>query len=188
MNVLILIITPSTEWDQDIWIWNLCFHDANYLERRKGCFLINIRQVEKLSEIPWHVGEETVEQTRGPTWTFGRDRMHLYQCPRLCSLPNVVSGFPLSAKDEFFQNSHCYPSEMCKCLKITAYSAVSTQGTWKAGQNFFLFMHLCSHFYCHFCALCEEIERRVEMLDKGCLGTPWCFHGHPNPAWWKDGS
>lgn len=107
--------------------------------------------------------------------------MHLYHCARLCSLPNVVSGFPSRAKDEFFQNSHCYPSAMCKCLKITAYSAVSTQGTWKAGRNFFHFMHLCSHFYCHFCALCEEIERRMEMLGRGRLGIPWCFHG-PKPS------
>ena len=35
MNVLIWIVTPSVEWNQDIWIWNLCLRDVNYLERKE---------------------------------------------------------------------------------------------------------------------------------------------------------
>lgn len=106
-------------------------------------------------------------------------------CTRLCSLPSVVSGSTLSAKDEFLQNSHCCPNEMGKCLKTTAYSAVSTEGTWNAGQSFFFFMPLCFHFYCCFFRLCEEINRRGGCWAGSVLGYPGVFMSSQTQLDWK---
>ena len=152
------------------------------VSRTKECSFTHIRQVGMFLEML------VKRQLRGHVALHGLWVRHCASppCTRLCSLPNnVVSGSTLSAKDEFFQNSHCCPNEMGKCLKITAYSAVSTQATWNAGWSFFFFMPLCSHFYCCFFRLCEEINRRGGCWAGSVLGYPGVFMSSQTQLDWK---
>lgn len=92
------------------------------VSRTKGCSFTHIRQVGTVLEMLVKRELRGHMALRGLWATYRASPL----CTRLCFLPYVVSGSTLSVKDEFFQNSHCCPNEMGKCLKITAYSAVST--------------------------------------------------------------
>ena len=69
----------TVEWNQDIWIWNLCLHNVNYLERKefpeqRDALSLILDKLERSLRCWWR---ESWEDT-WPCMDFGRDTVHLH--------------------------------------------------------------------------------------------------------------
>ena len=187
MNVLIWIIIPSVEWDQYIWIWNLCLHDVNYLGRKefpeqRNALSLILDKLECSLKCWWR-------DSWGDTWPcmdFGWDTVHLHHALDSALYPIMLYLAPLWVrKMNSFKTLTAVQMRWANASRSLLIQMFPHKLPGMLAGVFFFFMPLCSHFYCCFFRLCEEINRRGGCWAGSVLGYPGVFMSSQTQLDWK---